>query len=251
MTTIAKTSTAPHIATDDPKRGPDAPLEPTGERPEPTPFKAGVGTWFGVGFGSLAGAAGGGLAMGILGAMAGGLSYDSGAMLPVMLGVGLIGGAIAGGIWAHSGMKSSHEQAERKRIDAEFGMSTLESAQGMITRFDHGDNGRIDLVNTTGLPSMDERIYSETRNRSQKHTKYDLWNDEWRTETERWSESRGTSAANVWAAADVDPKDEVVTDRELARLMSNFDTDRSGTLTTSEREAFSAAHPVIVEGWSR
>jgi hypothetical protein len=121
----------------------------------------------------------------------------------------------------------------------------------MMSSFDHNDNGQIDLVNSTGLASQDERVFTEDHQQSRNYPTYDIWNDEWRTEREYWTETRGTSAAPVWSAADTDPKDEIVSDVELATMMSKFDADRNGALTTVEQDAFRAEHPMIVDNWTR
>jgi hypothetical protein len=233
----------------------DVPLEPISDLPMPVPYKAGVGTWLGVGggglLGGLVGVGTGGVFMMMAdmnGAFGGGTSGAGYGALAVGLG---IVGAIGGAAWAYSAMQGGHDRREHARIQAEHGTSTLHYARQMMSTFDHDDNGQIDLVNSTGLASMDERVATEERRQSRNHPKYDFFRDEWRTETERWTETRGTSAAPVWAAADTVPKDRVVTDVELARLMSKFDANRDGALTTAEQDAFNEAHPVIVDRWQR
>lgn len=231
--------------------GGDAPLEPDHELPTLQPYKASVGGWIGVGAGALAGGAIGMGVGGIVGLAAASTTGGQGGIGMAIMGAATLVGLVGAGIGVYNFNKGNYEQREGAKIQAEHGTSTLDYARGMISQFDHDTNGRIDLVNSTGLQSMDERVYSEERSQSRSHPKYDFWNDEWRTETERWNESRGTSAAQVWNAADVDPKDQVVSDVELATLMSAFDADRSGSLTTPEQDAFKQAHPVIVEAWTR
>jgi hypothetical protein len=226
----------------------DVPLEPARELPTAQPFKAGIGTWAKVGGGVVAGGMVGLVAGGIVGTAA---AAGNSALGGVVLGAFLLGGLVGGGKLAYDHSRNGHDTREHARIQAEHGTSTLQYARQMMSTFDHDDNGQIDLENSTGLASMDERVATEERSRSRSHPKYDFFRDEWRSETERWTETRGTSAAPVWAAADVAPKDRVVTDVELARLMSKFDADRDGALTTAEQDAFSEAHPVIIDRWQR
>jgi hypothetical protein len=231
----------------------DAPLEPDHELPTPAPWRMTGGRW--------AGAVGTSLGVGVVGAGVGSLvgllgtlngTFDAGgnAVGALLIG-GAVVGAAAGAIWFVNASRSAHEERENAKIQAEHGTATLEYARRMMSSFDHDDNGQIDMVNSTGLASQDERVFTEQRNQSRSHPKYDWYDDEWRTEREYWTETRGTSAAKVWTAADADPKDDVVTDVELARLMSQFDADRDGALTTSEQDAFRAAHPMIVDDWAR
>lgn len=230
----------------------DVPLEPDHELPTLQPYKPSVGGWIGTGAGALAGGAVGMVAGGIVGlAAASSAGGGQGGIGMAVMGLATLVGLVGGGIGVYSMNKASYEKREGAKIQAEHGTSTLDYARGMLHQFDHNANGKIDLVNTTGLQSMDERVFSEERSQSRSHPKYDVWNDEWRSETERWTESRGTSAAQVWDVADSAPKDQVVTDVELATLMANFDADRNGSLTTPEQEAFKQAHPVIVEDWTR
>lgn len=237
----------------DPVRGGgDVPLEPSTEPPTIAPYKASVGGWIGTGVGTVFGAglgAGiGAIALGALSARAGG-GFFSAANVGLALG-GVIG-AVGGGIGVYSMNKSSYENRENARIQADFGTPTLVHARNLIDKFDHDADGSIDLVNSTGLASQDERVYSEERRQSRSRPKYDFWHDEWRTETERWTETRGVSAASIWTAANVEPKDDIVSDVEVARLMARFDADRSGTLQTPEQDAFKAAHPVLIDEWRR
>ena len=227
----------------------DVPLEPDHELPTVKPYKPSVGGWIGTALGGAAG--------GVVGLAAGGIiglaselrgSGTIGAALPIILGVA---GLAIGGIGTYSFNKSNYEQRSEAALQAEHGTSTLEYARRMMSSFDHNDNGQIDLENTTGLASQDERVFTEQRDQSRSHPKYDWFNEEWRTEREYWTESRGTSAAPVWTAADTDPTDQVVTDTELARLMSQYDADENGALTTAEQDAFRAAHPMIVDSWQR
>ncbi len=229
----------------------DVPLEPKDELPKVQPYKMTVGGWIGTGVASLLGGAAAAGVLGIIGVASDLGSGGQGGMAGILMGVGALAGFVGTGVAIHAMSQSNYEQREHARIQAEHGTSTLEHARGLMSKFDHNDNGRIDLVNDTGLASQDERIFEESRTQSRTHRKYDWINDEWDRETERWKESRGTSAAGVWTAANVDPKDDVVSDIELARLMSAFDTDRNGALTTAEQDAFKQAHPVIVEAWSR
>jgi hypothetical protein len=254
MTSITPGAAAPSTASTTPRRD-DVPLEPVSDLPTPTPYEPGVGTWLGVGGATLGGGVlglgiGGGIALmaDLNGAFGGG---TSGAGMGGLIAAAAAIGAVGGGIWAWHAMQSGHDKREHARVQAEHGTSTLQYARQMMSVYDHDDNGQVDLVNSTGLASMDERVFTEERRQSRSHPKYDWFNDEWRTETERWTETRGTSAARVWTAADVDPRDSVVTDVELARLMSAFDADRNGALTTAEQDAFNAAHPVIVDAWKR
>jgi hypothetical protein len=120
-----------------------------------------------------------------------------------------------------------------------------------MTRFDHDENGKIDLVNRTGLPGQDEHLFTEKRDQSDSHLSYDWWDDDWDVDTDRWTESRGVSAVDVWDAANVAPKDDTVTDVELAQLMARYDTDRNGALNATEKDAFTAAHPVVMDDWRR
>jgi hypothetical protein len=227
----------------------DTPLEPTTELPKAAPFKAGIGTWLGTGGGALAGAGLGAVAGGIIGLSA--ATNGMGGAGAAIVGVGALIGLVGGGIGTFSMIKSGSEKQANADLQAAHGTSTLEFARGMISSFDHNSNGQIDLVNSTGLASQDERVFSEQRQRSSSTPKYDFWADEWRTERTTWNETRGTSAAPVWASADNDPKDDVVSDVELARLMSKFDADSNGALTTTEQMAFKDAHPVIVDDWQR
>lgn len=227
------------------------PLEPDHELPILQPYRPSVGGWIGTGAGALAGGGAGMVAGGLVGLAAASNMGGGGGVGTAIMGAATLVGLVGGGILVHQFNKSRYESREGAKIQAEHGTATLDYARGMISRFDHDVNGQIDMENSTGLPSMDERVFSEQRSQSRSHPKYDLWNDEWRSETERWSESRGTSAVNVWNAADAAPRDRVVSDVELATLMSAFDADRNGALTTPEQEAFKQAHPVLVEEWSR
>jgi hypothetical protein len=229
----------------------DVPLEPDHELPTLQPYRPSVGGWIGTGAGALAGGAVGMAVGGFVGLAAAMNSGGQGGIGTAIMGIATVVGLVGGGIGVYAMNQSSYEKREQAKIQAEHGTSTLDFARGMISQFDHNQNGDIDLVNSTGLQSMDERVFSEERSQSRSHPKYDVWNDEWRTETERWTESRGTSAAEVWNAADAAPKDQVVSDVELATLMSTFDADRNGALTTPEQEAFKQAHPVLVEEWTR
>ncbi len=230
----------------------DVPLEPEHELPTVAPYKPSVGGWIGTGAGAIGGGVLGAGIGGIVGLAAefGGHYSQSGTGAIIMGGLALAG-LFGGGLGVYMMNKSNYEHEANARLQAEHGTSTLGFARGMMANFDHDQNGQIDLVNATGLASRDERVFQETRQQSQSHPKYDIWEDDWDMETERWTESRGTSAADVWAAADGAPKDGVVTDIELATFMANYDTDRSGSLTTPEQDAFKQAHPVIVEEWQR
>lgn len=230
----------------------DVPLEPDHELPTLQPYRPSVGGWIGTGAGALGGLAVGGGIGAVIG-LAADLSSGGmgGSAAPWIMGGLALAGLVGGGLGVYAMNENNYNSREQAKIQAEHGTATLEFARGMISQFDHNANGKIDLVNSTGLQSMDERVFSEERRQSRSHPKYDVWNDEWRTETERWTESRGTSAAQVWADADGAPKDQVVTDVELAKLMANYDADRSGSLTTPEQDAFKQAHPVLVEEWTR
>ena len=72
---------------------------------------------------------------------------------------------------------------------------------------------------------------------------------EWHTSSHRVGEVKTHSAGGIFTAADAEPKDRVVTEQELARLMSTFDTDRNGVLSSTERREFDERHPVVVEDW--
>lgn len=109
-------------------------------------------------------------------------------------------------------------QRRQKSFDDEHGVTTLQAARREIATYDSSGNGSIELSNPSGLASKDERV---------KNTR-----------------SGKVSSAARFEAADVDPKDGVVTDRELATLMSRFDADRNGVLTNAERGEFDAAYPV-------
>ncbi len=229
----------------------DVPLEPDHELPKLQPYKPSIGGWIGTGAGALAGGVAGMTIGGIVGLAAASNAGGQGGIGTVVMGAATLVGLVGAGIGVYSFNKDRYEQREGAKIQAEHGTSTLDYARGMLHQFDHNSNGKIDLVNSTGLQSMDERVFSEERSQSRSHPKYDVWNDEWRSETERWTESRGTSAAQVWEVADGAPKDQVVTDIELATLMSSYDADRNGSLTTPEQDAFKQAHPVLVEDWTR
>jgi hypothetical protein len=167
----------------------------------------------------------------------------------LLMGGIALAGVAAGGLGVYHLNRSNYENKQEAKLQAEHGTSTLQFARNMIQKYDHDTNGQIDLVNSTGLASQDERVFTESREQSESHPHYDVWDDDWDMETSRWTETRGTSAAKVWKDADVAPKDEVVSDIELATMMSQFDADRSGSLTTPEQQAFQAAHPVIVDDW--
>lgn len=235
----------------DPRR--DVPIEPVGQPEAPKPFTPGVGTWIGAGVGALLL---GGLAAGVGGAMllAGGGASSMRTALGIAgtVGIGLAGAA--GGAWiAHNMSKGGHEDSEAKRVQLAFGTSTLENARELMTRFDHDTNGEVNLdrVGSTGLEGTDERVFVEKRDQSSSKLDYDWWDDDWDVDTTRWTESRGVSAAPLWEQANVDPKDQVVSDVEVAKVMAQFDTDRSGTLTIAERDAFTAANPFIYEDWRK
>lgn len=231
-----------------PTRTNDVPLEPAKDLPTPEPFRAGIGTWLGTAGAAAVGGVAGLTVGGVIG-MA--VDISGGGTGPaIAIGAGLIG-LVGGGALAYHVMKSGHDKREHQRVQAEHGTSTLQYARSMMMSFDHDDDGQIDLVNSTGIPTMDERVSTEVEHRSRSHPKYDILDEEWRTETERWTETRSTSAAPVWTAADVDPKDDVVTDTEIARLMSRFDANRDGALTTPEQDAFAKAHPLITDEWRR
>lgn len=229
------------------------PLEPDHELPTLQPYKPSVGGWIGVGAGALVGgavAAGIGGIVGLAADMSSGGMGGGGMGAAILIGAGLVG-LVGGGVGIYALNRSSYEQRENAKIQAEHGTSTLQFARNMLRPYDHNANGKIELVNTTGLESADERVFQETRTQSRTERHYDIWNDEWDRETVRWNETRGTSAAAVWDRADGAPTDQVVTDVELATLMANYDADRSGSLTTPEQQAFQQAHPVMVEGWHR
>lgn len=226
------------------------PLEPDHALPTAPGYRPSVAGWIGTALGTVGGGLGGAALGGIAGVILGAGIHESATLGRAGLVLGAIAGTLAGGIATYSFNRTTHDTKANDRIQAEHGTSTLDFARGMMANFDHDDNGQIDLVNSTGLASQDERVFTEERRQSRTHPHYDLFRDEWRTEVERWTESRGTSAGAVWNAADADG-DDVVTDVELGTLMSTFDADRNGALTTPEQEAFRSAHPVLVEEWNR
>lgn len=224
---------------------------PTLQMPEPTPYEPGVGTWLGVGGatvgGAVLGAGAGAIALSLLNwRYGGGASFD-GAMMAGMAIGGLLG-AGAGGIGTYSMLSNNHRERELKRIDATFGRPLDMHAASMIDPFDHNGNDKIELVNTTGLPSHDERVAVETRQQSRSERHYDWIEDDWDTTVHRWTEERARSAAGIWSTANANG-DDVMEQEELMKLLGSFDEDGSGTLTTSERERFEAAHPVTVDEW--
>lgn len=128
-------------------------------------------------------------------------------------------GAGVGALLGIESLMSSARESEQARIAKETGASTLDTARTMIATWDTDDNGRIDR------PTEDTRTESR-HDRAQQRTV--------RVET---------TAADVWDAA---TRRDTVTDVDLARLMSKFDADRSGTMSELERAAFDEAHGVFV-----
>jgi hypothetical protein len=254
MSTISGGASAPSNAISDPIRpsGADVPIEPVGSPATPKPFSPGAGTWIGAGVAALFGGAIAG-SIGIAGlapAVEGASRLRTGLGIAGGIGIGLLtAGGAAWGAYAIS--RGSYNSSERERVTAQFGTSTLQNAREFMTPFDHDDDGSIDLVNRTGLPGQDEQVFLESRDQSESHLKYDWWDDDWDVDTDHYTESRGVSAVDVWEAANTAPKDDTVTDVELAHLMANFDTDRNGALNASEKDAFTAAHPVIMDDWRR
>jgi hypothetical protein len=226
----------------------EVPIEPVGQLETPKPFHAGIGTWAGVAGATLLGGAVG-TAVGGIGALA--MFPEGGGGSGVLLiGAGLAAATLAG-IFTYGAIESSHDRKEQARVQRDFGTSTLDHAKDLIKPFDHDQDGAIDLVNTSGLASQDERVYTESRDQSDSHLKYDWWDDDWDVDTDHYTERRGVSAANIWSAATEEPKDDTVTAVELAHLMARYDADRNGALTTPEQEAFKAAHPVVMDDWTR
>lgn len=224
---------------------------PTLQMPEPTPYEPGVGTWLGVGGatigGALLGAGAGAMALALLNWRAGAGASLEGAMTAGMA-IGGVLGAAGGGFGTYSMLAGNHRERELARIDATFGRPVDMHAASVIDPFDHNDNGRIDLVNATGLASHDERIALETREQSRRERHYDWIEDDWDTTVHRWTEERARSAADIWSTANANG-DDLMEQGELEQLMRAFDEDGSGTLTTAERERFEAAHPMIVDEW--
>jgi hypothetical protein len=233
----------------DPVR-PTTPIEPVGEPAAITPYEPGAGRWVAAGFSGLMG---GLLGLGV------GAAFTEGRSLGVWGNVlaggvalaGAAGAAFGGWHLAQSMGRSSHEKNEHARVQAEFGTSTLQNAREYMARFDHDQDGQVDLVNRTGLPGQDENVFTEKRDQSDSHLKYDWWDDDWDVDTDHWTESRGVSALDIWKAANVAPEDDKVTDVELATLMSKYDADRNGALNQAEKDAFTAANPVIMDEWRK
>lgn len=258
MNISAATSARTSAHVNAPASAEDVPLEPDHELPTAAPYRPSVGAWIGIGAAALG--AGGVLGIGAAGAVKAAAEFSGFVDAAVEIanphavtaigrrsgGVGvafagaaaLVGGALGGfGVYAMN--RHRFDQREQARIEGEHGTSTLEVARDMIHQFDHDSSGSIDLIDTSGIASHDERVSSDERRRRLPMS------SEWVTET------RSTSATHVWTAADVDSKDQIVTDVELARLMSQFDVDRNGALSTPEQDAFRAAHPVIADEWTR
>jgi hypothetical protein len=226
----------------------DPPLEPKTQAPTPSAYHPSVGGWIGYGAGAL-GMGAVGAALGGLGGMllSGGLINGSGG---AALGGAVIGALAAGGIGTaiFYGMNSdAHAKAEQAKIEASFGVPILPSATDMVQTYDHDHSGSVDLVNPTGLPGGDERVATDTRVENHGEFSYDWWDDDVDYHNVQTTVTTSTSAAKPFTAADADPTDGKVTPLELAKLMARFDTDRSGTLTTREQEAFRAEYPLAVE----
>lgn len=197
----------------------DVPLEPTDpsilEPKSPSPIDRNVHI-------GLFGAMG----VAFLGLGAGALSQSL--RVPIakvaLTGAGIALGGAVGGWMGLQQFHASHRKYEQERIPREVGISTLQAARDMIKRFDTSRNGRIET--TTEQTREEPYLSGGTR------------------------QMREFSAELVWSAADRDPADGTVTDIELARLMSGFDRDRSGTLSVAERNAFDDTHDSYVERWS-
>lgn len=221
--------TAPPVST--PTKN-DTPLEPQKAAPAIAPYKASAGGRIGTGAGALGGAVlGGGVGMLVFGGLTlmGGVG---GALTGSIIGMGfgaLVGG-VMGGVGIYSMNKDNYLTTANASRDETIGTSTLGYAREQIAKFDHNGDGAIQIDNATGLPSKDERV---------------------RGESNQFQQWRSVSAATIWNDADVDPADRKVTDIELARLMSNYDADKSGSLTTIEKEAFSDAHPMQFDAWRK
>lgn len=215
MTTIAASGTMP-IRPADRTSSSDVPLEPTDssvfEPKTPTQLNKNIHA---VLFGGMGAA--------FLGLSAAALSQSL--RVPIakvaLTGAGIALGGAVGGWMGLQQLDASFRKYEQGRIPREVGASTLQTARDMIASFDESRNGRIETA--TEQTREEPFLLNGLR------------------------QMREFSAEKVWSAADTDPADGTVTDIELARLMSNFDTDRSGTISVAERNAFDDTHDSYLE----
>jgi hypothetical protein len=234
----------------------DVPITPVHPLPtvDPSAYRTSFSRWTGT-------VVGGGLA-GFVGGSIAALGWDllnlsgsaEGSSGLALIGIGAVAGlgiATATGAAILGNGKSSWIQHQKDDIAAKYGTSTTAVAREAIQPFDHDGDGKIDLVNPSGLQSDDERLKQESRTGQETSVHYDVWDNKFHQSTQDYTEKRTLSAAGVWEAANTSPKDDAVTLDEVAHLMAQYDTDKSGSLTTAEQQAFSVAHPLKAEDWSR
>lgn len=214
MTTIAASGAMPVRAASATPTS-DVPLEPTDPGIlEPRP-QSSIDTNVHIGlFGAI------GAAFVGLGAAALSQSLSAPIAKVALTGAGIAIGGVVGGWMGLQKSHASHRNYEQDRIPREVGASTLQTARDMIALFDESRDGRID----TATEEIRQEPYLSGGTRIM----------------------REFSASQVWSTADADT-DGTVTDVELARLMSNFDADRSGTMSVAERNAFDDTHDSYVE----
>jgi hypothetical protein len=237
---------APRI-THAPSSSGDAPLTPSGTAPEPTSYRPSTAGY--VGYGAL------GLGLGAVGSMLGMIAADftsgngfatkSGTISGAVVGALALGGLAIGLAEDHFARK--HQAAEAARIAGSYGSPILPAAREMVKTYDHDKSGAVDLDNPSGLHRTDERLATVTAMHQNDGIRYDWFSGDFNYDSDSQTVRTTTSAFQPFAAADGDSGDRTVTPLELAKLMSTFDSDRSGTLTTSEQQAFQKAYPVLTE----
>lgn len=213
--------------------------------PSPKPYRFNVATGLGIGGGAVAG--------GMLGFLGGGIAQiinDGRRVMDPLFnhapaGLAVVG-AVIGGVAGYALLSANHRSNERSRIDRNFGIGLHAYATELVAPYDHNANGQIDLTNATGLVSTDERVvtrdvYSQTRT-----LRYDWWEDDFHVDRGVDHQVLGTSAANIWSAANAN-HDDSVSQSELRQLLAAYDSDGSRTLTRGERERFATDHPLVSE----
>lgn len=236
MTSIDGTKASPPAGIQNPVPVHQVPLEPPTSLPEPDAFKPGADTWAATAFGALVG---GSLSAVFASESAIGMGFGRVATPAAIVGLGALG-LVAGGSVIYFSIKRSHDESQNDRLQKENGTPTLQHARELIGWFDHDRSGTIDLLDKTGSDIRDERLFIETH-KSYNQLKHDWLDDDW---GDAWQKP-GVSAAPIWNAADAILGDDTITDVELATLMSQYDADRSGSLTTAEQDAFKDAHPFM------
>lgn len=210
----------------------DTPLEPSKALPKTASYKPSIGGWLGTATGTLGGAlVGASILMTPFAMFCERLPLSRNALMITGFAAGVVG-AITGGTLLGKAIFSRNKDNAMVTLEAnnnkQHGTATLDYARKQIALFDRNGDGAIQVVNSSGRASQNERSRLE-------------YND--------YHQFRTIDAGNIWRAADTDPTDHKVTDLELARLMSRYDADKSGVMTTTEQDAFFTGERLSVSDW--